>query len=107
MSYTPLRILDHVFVGAGCTIEAALIESHVVIGAGTVVGKFAILKEGCKVLEGTVVPGGMVVPSGCVVGGRPAREVGVCGDGWGVGEWDKDGGSGEGADLRELWRGVG
>jgi len=78
-----------------------------VIGEGAVVGRLAVLKEGCKVLEGAVVPGGMVVPSGCVVGGRPARVLGVVGDGWGVGEWDGEAGTGEGGELRECWRGVG
>jgi len=102
-----MRILDHVFVGAHATVEAALVESHVVIGEGAVVGKLAVLKEGCKVLEGAVVPGGMVVPSGAVVGGKPARVLGVVGDGWGVGEWEGEGAVGEGGDLREVWRGVG
>lgn len=101
-----MRILDHVFIGANATVEAALIESHVVVGEGAVVGKCAVLKEGCKVLEGAVVPGGMVVPSGAVVGGRPARVLGGVGDGWGIGESDGHG-VGEGGDLREMWRAVG
>ena len=71
------------------------------------IGKFAILKEGSKVLEGAVVPNGMVIASGFVVGGRPARILGSNGEGWGQGEWDRETGTGEGADLRELWRTVG
>lgn len=107
ISYHPLRIHDHVFIGAGAIVEAALIESHVWVGAGAVLGKFAILKEGCKVLDGAVVPTGMVVASGFVVGGKPASVLGTLGEGWGMGEWDKDTGMGEGGDLRDLWRSVG
>ena len=81
-----------------------MIESHVWIGEGVVIGKFAILKEGCKVLEGTVVPGGMVVTSGMVVGGRPGRIVGECGVGWGVGVGGEEV---EGGDMREMWRTIG
>lgn len=103
-AYGPLKIGDHVFIGKDCIIEAAMIESHVWIGEGAVVGKLAILKEGCKILEGTVVPNGMVVPSGAVVGGRPGRVVGELGVGWGVGVGGEEV---EGGDLRELWRSVG
>ncbi|MCJ1462608.1 hypothetical protein MMC07_001210 [Pseudocyphellaria aurata] len=99
MSYHPLKIGEHVFVGPNCVIEAASIGDRVHIGAGSVLGRFAILKEGCRVLEGTVVPGGMVVPSGCVIGGRPGRVLGEVGDGYGFGEM--------GGDLRELWRRTG
>lgn len=99
MSYHPLKIGEHVFVGPNCVIEAASIGDRVHIGAGSVLGRFAILKEGCCVLEGTVVPGGMVVPSGCVIGGRPGRVLGEVGDGYGFGEM--------GGDLRELWRRTG
>ena len=102
LSYLPLKIGDHVWIGPHAYIEAAVIESHCHVGAGAVVGNLAILKEGCKVLEGCVVPAGMVVPSGAVVGGRPARVVGEVGDGWGVGE-----GEGEGREMREVWRSVG
>lgn len=83
-----------------CVVEAAVVADRVHVGAGSVLGRFAIVKEGARVLPGAVVPGGMVVPSGAVVGGRPARVVGEVGDGWGVG-------GGEGGDLREMWRGVG
>ena len=98
-SYHPLKIGEHVFVGPNCVIEAASIGDRVHIGTGSVLGRFAILKEGCRVLEGTVVPGGMVVPSGCVIGGRPGRVLGDVGDGYGFGEM--------GGDLRELWRRTG
>lgn len=60
-----------------------------------------ILKDYCKVLEGSVLSEGCVVASGSVVGGRPARVVGECGEGWGVGEGV------EGGEGRERWRAVG
>jgi len=77
-------------------IEAALIGSHVHIGEGCVIGKFAIIKDFVRVLEGTVVPAGMVVPSFSVVGGRPGRVVGEV----------MEGGH-EGFDCREVYRSVG
>ncbi|KAI9812910.1 MAG: hypothetical protein M1827_004428 [Pycnora praestabilis] len=99
-SYYPLKIGDHVFVGEGAVLEAAVVGNYVSIGKGAVVGKFAILRDWVKVLEGAVVPGGMVVPTGSVVGGRPARVVEEVGSGWGIT-------GGPGGDLRELWRSVG
>jgi len=99
--YYPLKIGEHTFIGANCVIEAAQIGDHVHVGRGAVVGKFAILKDGVKVLEGAHVVGGMVVASGFVVGGRPARVVGEVGEGWGIAE------GGEGGDLREMWRATG
>ena len=101
VSYHPLKIGDHTFIGERCIIEAASIGDHVFIGKGAVVGKMVIIKDWVKVLEGAVLAAGTVVPSGCVVGGRPARVVGEVGDGWGMHEGM------EGGDMRELWRSVG
>jgi dynactin-5 len=95
-SYYPLKIADHVFVGPGSVVEAALIGSHVRIGAGVVVGKFAIIKDFVRVLDGAVVPPNMVVPSFSIVAGRPARVVGELAEG-----------EIEGFDLREEYRAVG
>lgn len=101
ISYHPLKIGDHTFVGERCVIEAASIGDHVHIGAGAVVGKMCVVKDWARVLEGSVVAAGTVVMSGLVFGGRPAREVGEVGEGWGAHEGM------EGGDLRERWRGVG
>ena len=101
LTYHPLKIGDHTFIGEKCVIEAASVGDHVYIGKGAVVGKMCIIKDLVKVLEGAVLPPGMVVASGFVVGGRPARVVGEVGEGWG----GKEGV--EGGDLRELWRSVG
>ncbi|EDN91644.1 hypothetical protein SS1G_01048 [Sclerotinia sclerotiorum 1980 UF-70] len=94
-SYFPLKIGDHVFVGAGSIIEAAMLGNHVHIGANVVVGKFVIVKDFVKILEGTVVPPGMVIPSFSMVGGVPGRVVGEVTEG-----------EIEGMDLREIYRAV-
>jgi len=83
-------------VGPSSIIEAALIGSHVNIGANVVVGKFAIIKDYVRILDGSVVPPNMVIPSFSVVAGRPARVVGE------IAEGEVDG-----MDLREVYRGVG
>lgn len=101
ISFHPLKIGEHVFVGENAIVEAASVGDHVHVGRGAVLGRMAIVKDRVKVLEGAVVPPGMVVASGVVVGGRPARVLGELGDGWGVEE------GAEGGDLRELWRSVG
>lgn len=82
-------------------LEAASVGDHVHIGRGAVVGRMCVVKDWARVLEGSVVAAGTVVMSGMVFGGRPAREVGVVGEGWGAHEGM------EGGDLRERWRGVG
>ncbi|KAI9742362.1 MAG: hypothetical protein M1818_003895 [Claussenomyces sp. TS43310] len=74
-SHYPLKIGDHVFVGAGSIVEAALIGNHVHIGPGCVIGKFAIIKDYVRILEGTVVPANMVIPSFSVVAGKPGRVI--------------------------------
>ena len=83
-SHHPLRLSDNVHVGPGAVVEAGSVGNNVWIGAGAVVGKLAILREGGRVLEGAVVPPGMVVGAGEVVAGRPARRVGDVGwsEGW-------------------------
>ena len=95
-SHYPLKIADHVFVGAGSIIEAALIGSHVNIGSNVVVGKFAIIKDFVKILDNSVVPPNMVIPSFAIVAGRPARIVGEVAEG-----------EIEGFDLRKVYGTIG
>ncbi|CZT41236.1 probable dynactin [Rhynchosporium secalis] len=95
-SHYPLKIADHVFIGAGSIIEAALVGSHVNIGSNCVIGKFTIIKDYVKILDGTVVPPNMVIPSFSIVAGRPGRVVGE------IAEGEVDG-----MDLREVYRAVG
>ena len=92
-SHHPQKLGDNVYIGLGAIIEAASIASNVWVGAGAVIGRLAVVREGAKILEGAVVPPGMVVGAGEVVGGRPARKVGETG--WGDG-WEG----------REAWRNI-
>ncbi|OBT89574.1 hypothetical protein VE02_01715 [Pseudogymnoascus sp. 03VT05] len=75
-SYHPLKLSDHVFIGANSIVEAAIVGNKVHIGKDCVIGKFAIIKDCVRILDGTVVPPGVVIPSFSVVAGRPGRVVG-------------------------------
>ncbi|OBT79650.1 hypothetical protein VF21_01289 [Pseudogymnoascus sp. 05NY08] len=75
-SYHPLKLSDHVFIGANSIVEAAIVGNKVHIGKDCVIGKFALIKDCVRILDGTVVPPGMVIPSFSVVAGRPGRVVG-------------------------------
>jgi len=94
-SHYPLKIGDHVYVGPGSIVEAALIGSHVHIGQGCVIGKFVIIKDFVRILDGTVVPPNMVIPSSSIVAGRPGRVIGEV----------PEGGQ-ESFDCREIYRTV-
>jgi dynactin 5 len=113
--YYPLRIESHVFIGAQSVIRAAEIRSNVHIGARVSVGNMAMIKDNVRVLDGAVLPANSVWASGSVVGGRPARVMGLVGEGWGWGG-DVQGkgrdGAGEveasvGPKVRERWALVG
>ncbi|KAF2087256.1 trimeric LpxA-like protein, partial [Saccharata proteae CBS 121410] len=111
LSYFPLRIGEHVFIGPDSVISAANIGSHVYIGEHCVLEPFSILRDNVKVLPHTVIPANMVIPSNSVVGGRPGRVVGELGEGWGESAGAGMGGGGgaewvEGGDLRELVRSI-
>ncbi|CAK7268734.1 hypothetical protein SEPCBS57363_003241 [Sporothrix epigloea] len=95
-SHMPLRMGDHVFIGAGSTVMAASIGSHVHLGANVVVGDFAIIKDYVRVLDGTVIPPNMVIASFSIVAGQPARVVGEL----------PEGGT-ESFELRDLYKTVG
>jgi dynactin-5 len=95
-SHYPLKIADHVFVGPSSIIEAALIGSHVNIGANCIIGKFVIIKDYVRILDGTVVPSNMIIPAFSVVAGRPAQVVDEVKEG-----------EVEGLDLKDLYRSVG
>ncbi|RKF62037.1 Dynactin subunit 5 [Erysiphe neolycopersici] len=95
-SHYTLRISDHVFVGSGSVVEAALIGSHVNIGTRCTIGKFAIIKDYVRILDGSVVPPNMVVPSFSIVAGRPAVVIGELPEG-----------EMESLELRDLYRTIG
>lgn len=110
LTYYPLRIADHVFIGANSHIRAAEIRSNVHIGAGVSIGNFCVIKENVRILDGAVLPANSVWASNSVVAGSPARVVGEVAEGWGGGG---SGGSGAGGDelvgvrSRERWAAVG
>ncbi|EJP67557.1 Dynactin subunit 5 [Beauveria bassiana] len=95
-TYMPLRLGDHVFVGAASVVQAASVGSHVSIGRGCTVGEFAIIKDYVKVLDGATIAPFSVIPSFSIVAGQPARVVGEIPEG-GHDEFE----------LRDLYKTVG
>ncbi|KAK8141481.1 hypothetical protein G3M48_010446 [Beauveria asiatica] len=95
-TYMPLRLGDHVFVGAASVVQAASVGSHVSIGRGCTVGEFAIIKDYVKVLDGATIAPFAVIPSFSIVAGQPARVVGEIPEG-GHDEFE----------LRDLYKTVG
>ncbi|KAK3377630.1 trimeric LpxA-like protein [Podospora didyma] len=95
-TYMPLRMGDHVFVGAGSVVQAASIGNHVHIGAKVVVGELAIIKDYVRVLDGSVIAPNMVIPSFSIVAGQPARVIGEVPEG-----------GHEDFELREMYKTVG
>lgn len=75
LGYFPMKIGDHVFVGEGSVVEAAMIGSYVRIGKGCVIGKFTIIKDCVKIEDGSVIPPNTVIPSFSYVAGRPGRVI--------------------------------
>lgn len=81
-SYYTVRIGDHVHIGAGSIVEAAVIGNHVDIGKGCVLGKLSVLKDCIRILDGSVVPHGAVLASGTIWAGSPGTSTSWegCGD---------------------------
>ena len=86
-----MKIGDHVFVGEGSVVEAALVGSYVHIGKGCVIvscsqegggegangrkGKFTIIKDCVRIEDGTVIAPNTVIPPFSLVAGRPGVVV--------------------------------
>ncbi|GAO47463.1 dynactin, subunit p25 [Saitoella complicata NRRL Y-17804] len=70
LSYYPIKIGDHVHIGANTTIEAAQIGSNVIIGKNCIIGKFAIIKDCVRIDDNTHIPAGMVIPPLSLVSAR-------------------------------------
>ncbi|GAA5894081.1 hypothetical protein JCM6882_007979 [Rhodosporidiobolus microsporus] len=75
-SYYPMKIGDHVSIGAGSVVEAASIGTGVEIGANCIIGPLAILKDYSRIADNTVVGAGTIVPSLTEWSGSPARPAG-------------------------------
>ncbi|KIJ65964.1 hypothetical protein HYDPIDRAFT_87875 [Hydnomerulius pinastri MD-312] len=71
-NYYPMKIGDHVHIGANSVVEAATIGNHVVIGKNCVIGKFTIIKDCAQVADNTVVPPNTVIPALALFAGSPA-----------------------------------
>lgn len=86
-----MKLGDHVFIGDGAVVEAAIIGSYVHIGKDCVIvsdvclvvridadfsqGKFAIIKDCVKIEDGTVIAPNSVIPPFSLVAGRPGVVV--------------------------------
>ncbi|KIK60279.1 hypothetical protein GYMLUDRAFT_43569 [Collybiopsis luxurians FD-317 M1] len=74
-NYYPMKIGDHVHIGAGSVVEAATIGNCVEIGKNCVIGKFTIIKDCAKVVDNTVVPPNTVIPAMSLFAGSPGHFV--------------------------------
>lgn len=74
-NYYPMKIGDHVHIGAGTVVEAATIGNDVEIGKNCVIGKFCIIKDCAKIEDNTILPPNTVVPALAVFRGSPGRFV--------------------------------
>ncbi|RKP03941.1 hypothetical protein CXG81DRAFT_8949 [Caulochytrium protostelioides] len=74
-TYYPLKIGSYVVIGDDAVVQAAQIGSCVTIGRGAIVGRFAVLKDGCRILDDAYVAPGTVVESYSVMAGNPAVRV--------------------------------
>jgi dynactin-5 len=90
-NYYPMKIGDHVQIGANSVVEAATVGNHVEIGKNCVVvgvtvqnlwqyilnvrnllqGKFTIIKDCAKIADNTILPPNTVVPALSLFSGSP------------------------------------
>ncbi|XP_063241690.1 dynactin subunit 5 [Bacillus rossius redtenbacheri] len=76
VAFFPLHMGDHVFVGEGSIVNAAMIGSYVYIGKNCVIGRRCVLKDCCVIEDGAVLAPETVVPPFARFGGSPALCVG-------------------------------
>ncbi|KAJ9471664.1 Dynactin subunit 5 [Diplonema papillatum] len=81
VSFFPIKIGSHVYVGDGSIVEAASIGSCVLIGEHAVVGRKASIKSGVVIEPNTVVPADAILPSFTRWGGDPAVITGFLHEG--------------------------
>ncbi|KAF8911528.1 dynactin, subunit p25 [Gymnopilus junonius] len=70
-NYYPMKIGDHVHIGANSVVEAAQIGNHVEIGKNCVIGKFTIIKDCARIADNTIIPPNTVVPALSLFSGSP------------------------------------
>ncbi|XP_076037495.1 dynactin 5, p25 subunit [Oratosquilla oratoria] len=76
VAFFPLHIGDHVFIGEGSVVSAAVVGSYVYIGKNCVIGRRCVLKDCCMIADNTVLPPETVVPPFAIYSGSPARHNG-------------------------------
>lgn len=74
-NYYPMKIGDHVHIGANSVVEAATIGNNVEIGKNCIIGKFTIIKDCAKIADNTIIPPNTVVPALALFAGSPGRFV--------------------------------
>ncbi|CAH7686229.1 trimeric LpxA-like protein [Phakopsora pachyrhizi] len=72
-SYYPMKIGDHVHIGAESVVEAASIGNLVEIGKNCVIGRFTIIKDCVRIADNTIIPPGTVISSMSYYAGSPGR----------------------------------
>ncbi|MDQ6989048.1 MAG: gamma carbonic anhydrase family protein [Mariprofundaceae bacterium] len=65
---------DDVTVGHGCILHGCEIQSHCLVGMGSLIMDQAVLEEGCFLAAGSLVPERKVLRGGYLYAGSPARE---------------------------------
>jgi len=75
LNYYPMKIGDHVHIGANSVVEAATIGSHVEIGKNCVIGKFCIIKDCAKIADNSVLLPNSVVPALAHFAGHPGQFI--------------------------------
>ncbi|XP_034098717.1 dynactin subunit 5 [Drosophila nasuta] len=56
IAFFPMHIGDHVFIGEGAVVSAAIIGSFVYIGKNAIIGRRCTLKDCCVIEDGAVLP---------------------------------------------------
>ncbi|TFL07020.1 dynactin, subunit p25 [Pterulicium gracile] len=74
-NYYPMKVGDHVHIGANSVVEAAAIGNHVEIGKNCVIGKFTMIKDCAKIADNTVIPPNTVIPALSSFSGSPGHFV--------------------------------
>jgi dynactin-5 len=73
LSYLPIFIGNHVYIGENSVVQANDIGSYVYIGKNCVIGPRCKLRDCCHIADNTVLPADTTVPSFTRFSGNPGR----------------------------------